>query len=105
MMGDSPRDEASGPDARNRTNPSTRRAEVSAPRHRRDDPLFVGVGVICDTAARLTGVDGAAVAVLTASQNVRELVYATDAVAQQVDELQFTLGQGALTAPGKPKAS
>ena len=58
------------------------------------DPLFAGVGAVCDTAVRLTGVDGAAVAVLTRSRQIRELVYATDAVAQQIDELQFTLGEG-----------
>ncbi|MDF2585838.1 MAG: hypothetical protein K0R33_4481 [Mycobacterium sp.] len=56
------------------------------------ESLFVGLGAICDTAARLTGVDGAAVAVLTG--DVRELVHATDALAQQIDELQFTLGEG-----------
>jgi hypothetical protein len=38
-------------------------------------------------------VDGAAVAVFAPSSS-RELVYATDAVAQNVDELQFTLGEG-----------
>lgn len=58
------------------------------------DSLFVGMGAICDTAARLTGADGAAVAVLASSGEVRELVHATDALAQQIDELQFTLGEG-----------
>ena len=58
------------------------------------DPLFVGISAICDTVVRLTGVDGAAVAVLAPSMGVRELVYATDALAQQLDELQFTLGEG-----------
>jgi GAF domain len=56
------------------------------------ESLFVGLGAICDTATRLTGVDGAAVAVLTGT--VRELVHATDALAQQIDEVQFTLGEG-----------
>ncbi|CAN7418929.1 GAF domain-containing protein [Mycolicibacterium frederiksbergense] len=56
------------------------------------ESLFVGLGTICDTAARLAGVDGAAVAVL--SDDVRELVHATDALAQQIDELQFTVGEG-----------
>jgi hypothetical protein len=56
------------------------------------ESLFVGLGAVCDTAVRLTGVDGAALAVL--SGDVRELVHATDALAQQVDELQFTLGEG-----------
>ena len=55
--------------------------------------LFTGVSAVCDTATRLAGVDGAAVAVFAPSQS-RELVYATDAVAQQVDELQFTVGEG-----------
>lgn len=55
--------------------------------------LFTGVGVVCDTATRLTGVDGAAAAVFAPSQT-RELVYATDAIAQQIDDLQFTLGEG-----------
>ncbi|CAA0128323.1 Uncharacterised protein [Mycolicibacterium vanbaalenii] len=58
------------------------------------DPLFVGIGAICDTAARLTGADGAALAVLTPTRGVRELAYATDALAQQLDEVQFTVGEG-----------
>ena len=58
------------------------------------DPLFLGIAAICDTATRLTGVDGAALAVLTTSRGIRELVHATDAVAQQLDELQFVLGEG-----------
>lgn len=55
--------------------------------------LFTGVAAVCDTAARLTGADGAAVAVLSSAAD-RELVYATDALSQQLDELQFTLGEG-----------
>jgi hypothetical protein len=54
---------------------------------------FTDVGVICETVARSAGVDGAAVAVFAPSSS-RELVYATDALAQHVDELQFTLGEG-----------
>lgn len=64
----------------------------SNPFRAKGESLFVGLGAICDTAARLTGVDGAAVAVLTG--DVRELVHATDPLAQQIDELQFTLGEG-----------
>ncbi len=41
----------------------------------------------------VAGVDGAAVAVFVPS-GPRELVYATDALAQQIDDLQFTLGEG-----------
>jgi GAF domain len=55
--------------------------------------LCTGVGAVCDTAVRLTGVDGAAVAVFAPSRS-RELVYATDALAQQIDDLQFILGEG-----------
>jgi hypothetical protein len=58
-----------------------------------EGPLFAGVGVLCETATRLAGVDGAAVAVLMSTQS-RELVYATDEVARRIDELQFTVGQG-----------
>ncbi|GAA1681056.1 hypothetical protein MMUR_06430 [Mycolicibacterium murale] len=56
--------------------------------------LFTGVAAMCDTAARLAGVDGAAVAVLSAGSAVRELVHATDTMAQHLDELQFTVGEG-----------
>ena len=55
--------------------------------------LFTGVGAVCETAVRLSGVDGAAVAVFAPSRS-RELVYATDALGQQIDDLQFTLGEG-----------
>ncbi|WP_168176608.1 GAF and ANTAR domain-containing protein [Williamsia sp. 1135] len=58
------------------------------------NPVFLGVGQLCETAVRLSGVDGAAVALLTRKSRVRDLVYATDAISQQIDELQFTLGEG-----------
>jgi GAF domain len=58
-----------------------------------ESPLFAGVGVLCETATRLAGVDGAAVAVLMSPQS-RELVYATDDLAKEVDEFQFTVGEG-----------
>lgn len=74
--------------------PHARGVTSSPDATRGGDALFVGIAAICDTAARLTGVDGAAVAVLAPTGEVRELVHATDAVAQQVDELQFTLGEG-----------
>lgn len=82
--------------SRRRSPAGDSRARVPAstdPWHAGSGGLFVGVGAICETAARLTGVDGAAVAVLTAT-NIRELVHATDTLAQQIDELQFTLGEG-----------
>lgn len=56
--------------------------------------VFTGVGPLCETATRMTGVDGAAAALLTSRSLVRDLVYATDPLAQRIDELQFTLGQG-----------
>ncbi|MDV3123565.1 GAF and ANTAR domain-containing protein [Mycobacterium sp. 21AC1] len=84
-MGDSPRDASDGP------RPESGQADLW---HAGTDGLFVGVEAICDTATRLTGADGAAVAVLTRTRAVRELVYATDALAQQIDELQFVLGEG-----------
>ncbi|UGT63832.1 GAF and ANTAR domain-containing protein [Nocardia asteroides] len=58
------------------------------------EELWRGIGTVCASAVRLTGTDGAAVAVLSAASQARELVYATDALAQQIDELQFTVGEG-----------
>lgn len=59
------------------------------------DPQPVsGIGHMSETAVQLTGVDGAAVALISTSAAVRELVYATDSLAQQLDELHFTLGEG-----------
>jgi hypothetical protein len=59
-----------------------------------EESLFGGVGAICSAAVRLTGTDGAAVALLSHSTQARELVYATDATAQHLDELQFVIGEG-----------
>ncbi len=59
-----------------------------------EDPLFAGVAAICDDAVRQTQVDGVALAVLTRSGRVRQLVYASDPVAKRLDELQFTIGEG-----------
>lgn len=59
-----------------------------------DRSLFSGLGDLSRTAARLTGVDGAAIALLTESTGVRDLVRATDAMSYHLDELQFTLGEG-----------
>jgi hypothetical protein len=41
-----------------------------------------------------TDADGVALAVLSRSRRVRELIYATDRLAQQLDELQYTIGEG-----------
>jgi hypothetical protein len=57
-------------------------------------PLFAGVGDLCDDAAQDSRTDGAALAVLTRQAHSRELIYATDPLAQQLDELQYTLGEG-----------
>src|SRR5258708_24359593 len=40
------------------------------------------------------GADGAALEVLTRSLRFRELVYATDTIAEKLDELQYTIGEG-----------
>jgi hypothetical protein len=58
------------------------------------DSLFAGVGEICDTAMSLARADGAALAILSRSAISRELIYATDNLAQQLDELQYTVGEG-----------
>ncbi|MGG7105164.1 GAF and ANTAR domain-containing protein [Rhodococcus sp. 24CO] len=48
---------------------------------------------LCVKCISLTEVDGAAVTILSTS-SARELMYATDALAQHLDELQFTSGDG-----------
>ncbi len=48
---------------------------------------------LCELCVLVLPVDGAALAVMTGSGS-REMVYATDSVAQELDELQFTLGEG-----------
>jgi hypothetical protein len=58
------------------------------------DSLFAGIGEICDAAMLRAGADGAALAVLSRSTLSRELIYATDSLAQQLDELQYTIGEG-----------
>ncbi|MET0474776.1 MAG: GAF domain-containing protein [Mycobacterium sp.] len=55
--------------------------------------LFTTLGVLCAAAVKMTGTDGAAVAALMSTKS-RELVYATDTVAERIDELQYTLGEG-----------
>lgn len=56
--------------------------------------LFRGIDDLCRTAVRLTGVDGAAVAVFESAGDARDLVFATDVTATHLDDLQFTLGEG-----------
>jgi GAF domain-containing protein len=55
--------------------------------------LFTELSALCETATRLAGVEGGAVAALMSSQS-RELVYATNSVAERIDELQFAVGEG-----------
>jgi GAF domain-containing protein len=69
------------------------RGESVTPDPSSDESLFAKVGELCETATRLTGVDGATVASLMTSRS-RELICATDAVAERIDELQFTVGEG-----------
>lgn len=61
---------------------------------RRGDLPSILVGALCDQLTDSTSVDGAAVAILTGDRRTRELLYATDATARALDELQFTLGEG-----------
>jgi hypothetical protein len=58
-----------------------------------DGLLFTKLGVLCTAAVEMAQVDGAAVAALMSTTS-RELVYATDRVAERIDELQYTLGEG-----------
>jgi hypothetical protein len=62
-------------------------------RPRLGESLVATLGAMCTTATRLVGVDGAAVATLMSTTS-RELVYATDAVAERIDEMQFAVGEG-----------
>jgi hypothetical protein len=59
-----------------------------------DNDLFAGVDRICDAAMQQTNADGVALAVLTRSRRVRELIYASDPIAKQLDDLQYTIGEG-----------
>jgi hypothetical protein len=81
VLSDTPRDEASDPNPRPDRSQGAKVGGTPRPAHDEHDPLFVGVGAICHTATRLTGVDGAAVAVLAITRGARELAYATDALA------------------------
>jgi hypothetical protein len=58
-----------------------------------DSPV-TELGALCEDVLQLANVDGVALAVMSRSRRTRDLVYATDALAQQIDELQFTLGEG-----------
>jgi hypothetical protein len=55
--------------------------------------LVTDLNALCERVARLSSADGAAVAVFAPSRSP-ELLHATDALAQQIDDLQFTLGEG-----------
>jgi GAF domain len=59
-----------------------------------DNGLFAGVDRICDAAMEQTNADGVALAVLTRSRRVRELIYASDPIARQLDDLQYMIGEG-----------
>ena len=56
--------------------------------------IATGLAPLCEEVVAAAGVDGAALTLLTNSSRVRDLVYATDSLAQQLDDLQFTLGEG-----------
>lgn len=54
---------------------------------------------ICRACTAGTGVDGAALSVLTTTEH-RETLFSTDATAATVEDLQFTLGEGACIQAG-----
>ncbi len=59
---------------------------------------------ICDACAEGLGMDGAAISLLTATAS-RETLWATDATAERLEDLQFTLNEGACmeaAATGQP---
>ncbi|MCZ8382728.1 GAF domain-containing protein [Mycobacterium sp. CPCC 205372] len=62
----------------------------------REEPasLFASTAPFCDSAVGWSRVDGASLALLSPAPNSRKLVFATDALAQRIDELQFALGEG-----------
>ena len=62
----------------------------------RDEPasLFASTAPFCDSAVGWSRADGVSLALLSESPNSRELVFATDALAQRLDEAQFALGDG-----------
>jgi hypothetical protein len=68
------------------------RALLGIARTLRDDRVLAER--ICQAAAEGLEVDGAAISLLTASA-LRETLYATDATAELLEDLQFSLGEGA----------
>jgi hypothetical protein len=67
------------------------RALLSIARTLRDDRVLAER--ICQAAVEGLEVDGAAISLLTAS-TLRETLYATDATAELLEDLQFSLGEG-----------
>jgi hypothetical protein len=70
------------------------------------ESLYAATAPFCESASYMARVDGVSLAILTASANSRELVFATDSLAERIDELQFTLGEGpclASFASGRPQ--
>jgi hypothetical protein len=68
------------------------RALLGIARTLRDDRVLAER--ICQAAVEGLEVDGAAISLLTAS-SLRETLYATDATAELLEDLQFSLGEGA----------
>ncbi|MGE2772851.1 GAF domain-containing protein [Rhodococcus sp. 1.20] len=54
---------------------------------------FEGTRRLCCELVGSTGIDGAGVA-LFASELTRDLIFVTDSVAEELDEIQFTVGEG-----------
>jgi len=68
------------------------RALLAIARDVRDDRALAGE--ICRACVEGLDIDGAAISLLTAS-SLRETVFASDAIAEMLEDLQFSLGEGA----------
>jgi hypothetical protein len=80
--------------------------DAGSARHEEPASLFASTAPFCDSAMGWARVDGVSLALLSRSPNTRELVFATDGLAQRIDELQFALGEGpclASYATARPK--
>lgn len=64
-----------------------------SPRESQPSEPFEVTKQLASELVRETGIDGVGVAVF-ATESTRDLVYATDGVAEELDETQFTLGEG-----------
>jgi hypothetical protein len=74
--------------------------------HEEPASLFASTAPFCDSAVAWSRADGVSFALLSESPDSRDLVFATDALAQRIDEMQFALGEGPCLSSfssGRPK--